>query len=430
MQPYFKQLIIDFHATPFPSLISRPIILPTLPDNVRKVWAFIGMRRSGKTCVMYQLMEALQKTVPPAHTLYINFEDDRLMGLKADELQGLLDAYFELYPMLIDRQDLYFFFDEIQEVPGWEKFVRRLLDTTSYQIYLSGSSSKMLSKELATSLRGRTLTREIFPFSFQEYLLALRMMLPKHLSSREIPKLAHYALRYIEQGGFPETLHADVRLHDELLQGYIDTVIFRDIIERHEISNILAVKRFFQFCLNNAAGTVSINKAYQSFQSQGIAISKTHLYNFLDYFEDAYCLFPVPLFSFSVRKMTVNPVKIYPVDPGLIRAYSIKHAFDSAAQLETTVFCHLRRQFSMIYYYKTASGKEIDFLIENQREITLYQVCLDLSHPDTLKREISALEEAMTELKPTKATLVVIDPPSHFTHPKVDIQPLWRFLCD
>lgn len=428
MQGNFKQLIIDFHAMPFPQLIQRPIALPTLPNNVHKAWAFIGMRRSGKTWVMYQLIRMLQKTVPSHHILYINFEDDRLMGLEAGGLQSLLDAYFELYPELTQRQDLFFFLDEIQEVPGWEKFVRRLLDTTPYQIYLSGSSSKMLSKELATVLRGRTLTREIFPFSFQEYLVALKIAPSLHPSSKEMAVLAHHARNYLERGGFPETVPADLRLHDELLQGYIDTVIFRDIIERHTIGNALAVKRFFQFCLQNAAGIVSINKAYQSFQSQGISVSKNHLYDFLDYFEEAYCLFPVPLFSFSVRQSTVNPVKIYPVDPGLIRAYSVKRAFDLGAQLETTVFCHLRRQFPLIHYYKTASQKEVDFVIEDQGILHLYQACADLSNPNTLQREVSALEEAMIELKQTKATIVTLDPLPQFIHPQIQVIPLWRFL--
>jgi predicted AAA+ superfamily ATPase len=148
------------------------------------------------------------------------------------------------------------------------------------------------------------------------------------------------------------------------------------------------------------------------------------------YFEDAYCLFSVPLFSFSHRKKSINPTKIYPVDPGIIRAYSIKNAFESAAKLETTVFCHLRRHHSTIYYYKTDTGKEIDFLIEHQGKISLYQACVSLDDPTTLKREISALQEAMQALKVKHAEMITWNTPSiHTIVPEgILLTPLRSFL--
>ena len=171
MRQTFERLIIDFHASTLPEPSPREMEWPVLPKGVRKARVFIGMRRSGKTWAMYQGIQSLLKRgVDKTKILYINFEDDRLQPMETRDFQDLLDAYFSLYPQHADQQDLHFFFDEIHEAPGWEKFVRRLLDRERMQIYLSGSSAKMLGKEIASALRGRTLVQEVFPFSFREYL--------------------------------------------------------------------------------------------------------------------------------------------------------------------------------------------------------------------------------------------------------------------
>lgn len=170
MKNALKQIIIDFHQTQLPSFSPRKIELPNLPIHLRKALVLTGMRRSGKTWFLYQIMDSLEKMgVKKEKILYLNFEDDRLLGCK-DNLQVVLDAYFELYPQYAKDKEVYFFLDEIHEADHWEKFIRRLLDTEEMQIYLTGSSAKLLSKEIATSLRGRTLVREVFPFSFEEFL--------------------------------------------------------------------------------------------------------------------------------------------------------------------------------------------------------------------------------------------------------------------
>lgn len=403
----FKTLILDFQSRELPVPTPRALQLPDL-GALRKAIVFIGMRRSGKTWAMYQQMhELIRQGVDFKKILYINFEDERLSNLKASDLSSLLDAYFELYPLFQDNNDLHFFFDEIHEVVGWEKFIRRLLDTEKMFLYISGSSAKMLSKEIATSLRGRTLTREIFPFSFLEYLRHNNIQVTHNITSKQKRLLAHNLEAYLHWGGFPETIGVSELFHSELLQGYVNSVIYRDIIERYQIKNVLVLKKLLQYCLQNAATLFSVNKTFNLLKSQGYAISKDSLYEFMSYYEDAYCLFSISLYNFSVKKVMHNPKKIYPIDMGLIKAYTIKEGFVDAARLETAVFLHLRHTEKDIYYYRTQSSQEVDFLtLDVKQQMQLYQVSVSLTDPKTREREITALQQAMQELGLKTATIV------------------------
>lgn len=432
MKQVFKQIIIDFQQTALPEPRGRDFILPGLPATVRKAFVLIGMRRSGKTWSLYQHMHhLLQNGTHRNQIVYINFEDDRLINLTVENLQSLLDAYYELYPQYIESKDLHFFFDEIHEIEGWEKFIRRLLDTELMTIYISGSSAKMLSKEIATTLRGRAITREIFPFNFKEYLHYKNITIPEKISTKQKALLIYHVKDFLRWGGFPETIDAPPALHRELLQGYIEIVIYRDIVQRHKISNALAVKRLLVYCLQNSAALLSINKLYNTFKSMGIAISKNSLYEFMEHFADAYCVFNIPLYNFSTQKTALASKKIYPVDQGLITAYTVKQNHEEAARLESAVFTHLRHQQPEIYYYHTHLNQQVDFLTVNSTgEIALYQSCLTLADAETKAREINALHQAMTELKIDHAVIVTLDEEEQIQTKDgvIECIPLWRFL--
>lgn len=411
MKDVVKQIIAEFHQEPIPQPHFRSVWLPELPANVRKAFVYIGMRRSGKTWALYQRMNnLLANGVTKTQLLYINFEDDRLSGMKASELQFVLEAYWELYPDHIENQSLHFFFDEIAEIEGWESFIRRLLDKEKMQIYISGSSAKMLSKEIATSLRGRTLTREIFPLSFDEYAHLHKLDSTQLFTTKHKSKCNHLIDKYLTWGGFPEVVDVDAMLHRELLQSYMDSVIYRDIIERHDVKNHMALKQLLLYCLQNPASLLSVNKLFNQFKSRGMSVGKDSLYQYLNYFEDACCLFEVPVYSFSLNKAALKPKKIYPIDTGLITAYSIKPGYNQAAILETEVFLHLRRRHEEIFYYQTAQGKEIDFLtIDPNGHMALYQVCYQMDQETTKRREISAMEQAMIELQLSEGIVITMN---------------------
>lgn len=413
MKEVFKQLIIDFHTRDLATGFHRPIEIPVLPGNIRKAIVLVGMRRSGKTWTLYQIMNDMLKAgLSKQKLLYIDFSDDRLVGMDTKDWQSLLDAYFELYPELIHAHDLKFFFDEVHDAPDWQRFIRRLLDTENIQLYLSGSSAKLLSKEIATELRGRCLTREIFPFSFSEYLSYKEIdPLNQQASSKQKAAITHHLEQYLKRGGFPETLQASAELHRELIQGYVDTVIHRDIIDRYKIKNAIVLKRFIVHCLQNAASPLSINKIYNTFKGLGLAVSKDSLYAYLDYFDDACCLFSVPAFEFSGRKAMLKSKKVYPVDTGLITAYTIKNNFEQASRLETAVFGHLRRKPGNIAYLETKSGFEVDFVVQQvDGSIELIQVCVTLQDENTQEREVRAIAEAMQMFKIQVGTIVTLDP--------------------
>lgn len=410
MVQIFKDLILDFHASKLPNPIRRKITFPTLPQNVRKAFALIGMRRSGKTWTLYQIMqELIFCSIDLTKMLYINFEDERLIDMRVENFQDLIKAYFELYPQYLNSDDIYFFFDEIHEIDGWEKFIRRLLDQEKMQIYVTGSSCKMLSKEIASTLRGRTWVQEIFPFSFEQYLEKMKVKVPENFGARGKIEITPHLKNFLLIGGFPEVIGTTSDIHRQILQEYISSVVYRDIIERYNIGNAHLLRQLLTHSLKNSANIFSVNKMFNAFKSMGFEVGKNSLYEYMSYFEDAYCIFSLSKFDLSFRKSAQAMKKIYAVDQGLINAVTVSSKFDEAIQLETAVFAHFRRLGNAIYYYKTKNDKEVDFVVINQNEqLELYQVCLTLKDLDTLKREVDALETAMLELNVKMGTIVTL----------------------
>lgn len=411
MKNTLKKMIMDFHTRTLPKVSARDTDLPSLPSSARKAQICIGMRRSGKTYCLYQHMhQQLALGTPITQLCYLNFEDDRLLGFTLKNFQDLMGAYFDLYPDHFESKSITFYFDEIQNIENWERFIRRLLDTTQVQICITGSSAKMLSSEIATSLRGRCLVTEVFPLSYREYLWSRSIENTQNLSSSQISNLRHHAEKFLLEGGFPELMHLPQHLHEQTLQEYVNTAIYRDVIERYKLRNIRLARRFMKHCLQNISAPLSLRKLYQSFHSSGLQLSRNTLYELLEYFSDAYLLFPIQRYHYSLRKKQSSPQKLYTIDQGLIKAFSIKTSTGLGTELENAVFIHLRRQGLQLFYYLTEQDKEIDFLsLAENRKLSLYQVSTDISNEETKKREISAIEQATEELSLSEATIITLD---------------------
>lgn len=369
------------------------------PDVANKIKVAIGIRRSGKTFLCLQTIQKyLQAGVHPTQILYLNFEDDRLLPLTREKLSGLLEAFYTLYPENHERQ-CYLFLDEIQEVEDWPVVIRRFFDTRRVDIYLTGSSSKLLSKEIATSLRGRTITLEVWPYSFHEYLDAKHITPATGVSKKTFDIGRGHLLQYFEEGGFPETINMSWVSRIQTLQNYVDVVVFRDIVERYKISNIPLVKYLISTLINQVATRFSVNKFYNDLKSQGINVSKNTLYEYLIYIEDAFLAFGVPIYSESLRKTQISPYKNYIVDSGLYHAYSSSFSKNYGRIFENFIYLSLRRSLHEVFYYVTKSGYEVDFLAKNlYGEKKLYQVVWDFEDQNTLLREQRALVEAQEEL--------------------------------
>lgn len=395
-----RGLLEGFQEWEIPHPIERGISFPDFPPEVRKVHVLMGVRRSGKTWVLYRKMRSLmEKGLDKKKILYLNFEDDRLIHFSSKDFQAVLDAYFDLNPEFVKSNDLVFFFDEIHLVAGWEKFIRRLIDQEKMQLYITGSSAQMLSSEIATTLRGRGWPQEVFPCSFVEYAVFNGWDKSDVFTPKRCSQLRHWASEYLISGGFPEGLFLSKELHSALLQNYVNTVVFRDVVERHQVKNVHVVKLFLMHCLHQLAAPLSVNKTFNRFKSQGLTVGKNSLYDYLGYFEDAYAIFCVPIFDFSEQVRQINPKKIYAVDTGLITAYSIKSDFEIASRLENAVFLTLRRKQKDIFYYRTKKQQEVDFVVMTPKgNLVLYQVCHDISASDTRTREFQALINAAIEL--------------------------------
>jgi predicted AAA+ superfamily ATPase len=234
----FKIIIKEFHETPLPDLIKRDGIfdLTVLDSSVNKVITIIGPRRAGKTFLLFQIIkELLGKNIGITDILYINFEDERITPLKGEMLQAILDAYLELYPK---REKPLVFLDEIQNVPGWDRFVRRINDQR-FKVFVTGSNSRMLGREIATSLRGRTLTHEVFPFSFREFVQCHGVKIEPDLPYSKLRhRVAQLYEEYFFSGGYPEvSLLEDRSLKGRILQDYFNTIFYRDLVERYAVKN-------------------------------------------------------------------------------------------------------------------------------------------------------------------------------------------------
>ena len=278
--------------------------------------------------------------------------------------------------------------------------IRRFFDTKKVQIYLSGSSAKLLSREIATELRGRSIATEIWPYSFQEYLLANKTELTGSLLRQKNRDYLLNELRsYLFNGGFPDTLSLPKAQARQILQDYVELVIMRDIVERYNIQNTSIIKYLIQTLLKNASCGFSINKFYNDSKSQGMSSSRGLLYHYLDYLEDAYLIFTVSLFSESLRKIQSNRKMAYAIDPGLVKAYTLSLSDNYGHLFENIIFLDFKRAGHKIHYYLTKEKYEVDFLIEDSEgRRTLYQVVWDASDPKTLERETRALHSAMREL--------------------------------
>lgn len=412
IQRTLTQKLNDALAAEIPRLTRREIRLPAVPD---KALAVIGMRRSGKTCFLSQCMEDLLAAGAPRESLLlINFEDDRLAGMDASDLSFLLESYYQRHPEFRDHTQVTLLLDEIQLVAGWESFARRILDTEKVRLFLSGSSASMLSREVHTSMRGRAMEVTVYPFSFREALRHQGLLPEKDWDA--LPKARRSTLEkafraYLTAGGFPDAQGLDVRDRRPLLQGYVDIAVLRDLIERHGISNPVALRWLQRHLLGNPTAPFSIQKFYDALKSQGLAVSKDSLHAFLAYFEDAFLIRTTSLLSASERQRMVNPRKAYPIDPGLIAIYERVGRDNLGHALETAVFIELLRRGFEVHYFRTAEGNEVDFhAVDPAGNAQLIQVCANASDPATLQREVRSLVEARARHPEMRTLLILLDP--------------------
>jgi uncharacterized protein len=364
--------------------------------DYKEILAIMGVRRSGKTYIMYSLMQHLSKNnIPKENILYLNFEDERLAFIKPEDLENIYEWYLEFSKA---EGKLYFFLDEIQNVPLWEKWLSRSYEKIKFII--SGSNSTMLSSEIATAISGRYVEITMYPFSFREYVSYKDHNLIENLhKSESLARLSNLFNEYIEFGGFPEVLIYKKR---DLLQEYFKTIMLRDVMARHNIKYKDYVEKLLLYLMSNLGKPVSL---YKLDKENPIGINT--IKNYLNFIEKGFLLFFVNKFDYSIKKQHANPRKVYGIDTALARDVSFRFSEDQGRIFENIVFLELIRAGEEVYYY---NGKhECDFLIKKGLKITgAIQVCFRLDE-ENKEREINGLLEALDKFKLKKGTIITSD---------------------
>jgi uncharacterized protein len=425
-----QEIILDFQHHSLFTGIKRELKYEFLE---KKAFVCIGVRRAGKTTFLYQIIgDLLKKDVKKENILYINFFDDRLMELKSGNLNLILEAYYSLYPFKKNSEKVYFFFDELQEITNWEPFINRLLRTENCEVFITGSSAKMLSKEIATQMRGRAITFELFPFSFTEFL-KYKEINYLSLTSKNRHLIQNAFNEYFQKGGFPEVRKSSRRTRIQIHQEYYKSILLRDVVERYDALHPQAVMHAGYRLISSVSSLYSINRLTSYLKSLGFKISKDFVTSCTHWFEDVFFLFSMKIFHFSVSKQNVNAKKIYCIDHSLAASVSPQFTENKGLLLENLIFTHIRRQTNNTFYYRTRKGLEVDFLFfDEAKNPHLLQVCYSLEDIHTKHREVKALTEAMRELSLKSATIVTMNMESELQTEKghIKILPAWKFLID
>lgn len=364
-----------------------------------KVTSVIGMRRAGKTTFLHQLRaEKIAGGTAPWRLPFLRLEDERFAGVDALSLGALIDEYASRYLESADAAPEAWLLDEIQVVPGWERLLRRLLDSRRSELYISGSSAALLSREIATELRGRGWKVAIYPFSFEEALRhegTAQPPDPSAATEEETTRLESTFREWLATGGFPEAQGLPVAARLQLLRDYVDVAILRDVIDRYAVRNATGLRWLARHVLANAASPFSAERFHSRLKAQGIAISRDTVHDYLAYLEDCFLVRTVWIEADSERQRMVNPRKAYPVDAGLISAFDRSGRANRGHALETAILIELERRGCEVTYVRTPKGYEVDFLARSpDGELALIQVCADASNRDTASRESRALTDA------------------------------------
>lgn len=388
-----------------PQVISRDDFLELdQPVDLKKAVVVTGFRRTGKTYLLFEAMQKLLAFHTKKEVVYINFEDERIPQKTAflSSLVPEIQAFFGQKP-------LYLFLDELQNMPLWSKWLRRILDTERIKIFVSGSSSKMSSFEIPTELRGRSWEKKVYPLNFREFLRFKNEEIDwqkLQYSADGRAKFDFLFEEYLLYGGLPEVVLLPLEKKRELLQNYFQTVIRKEIIERFKIKNQEALKTLLQLLLNSTYVTVS--KLYHSLKSLGLAVGKTTLNNYLNYIQSSYFLQELYFYSPSMRNRLQYPRKIYFIDNGFITALSTQFSKNYGRLWENLVFQQLAKDNEEIFYYRDQQGCETDFVVmKSGRPQRLYQVCYDLTDFETREREIKGLFRAARKLNCQDLSLIV-----------------------
>jgi len=407
-----KEIVISQQTLQYKEILIDREISKNLDSYIKTPFIIIisGIRRTGKSTLLYQIKQKY-----PGY--YLNFDDERLVEFKLEDFQMLDEIFLEVY-----GEKKYYYFDEMQNISGWERFVRRIHDEGK-KVFITGSNASMLSRELGTHLTGRYLAITLYPFSFKEFLDFKNIKFENndfYLTAGKI-KLKKYFEEYLITGGFPEYLKTK---NTEYLKTLYENILYRDIIVRYKLTNEKALKELVYIAANNISNDISFNSIKKTLQLG----SSTTVKDYFDFFENSYLIFLINKFYFSLKKQTYSSKKLYIIDTALAINLGFRISKDIGRLLENLIFIELKRRRKEIYYY--SDKRECDFVIKNGTKITeVFQSCYELNE-DNKKREIEGLLEAMTKFRLKEGIILTLDQKEDIImdKKKIKIIPVWEYL--
>lgn len=393
----------------------------------REIVLITGVRRGGKSSLMRLICDDLlnKYSVSQANILYLNFEDERLIDFSIKDFDVLYEMFMDLEEQ-IGRK--YFFLDEIQNVKNWEKWANRLYEFEDVKLFVTGSNISLLGSEVSAAITGRNRQIVNWPFSFREFLSFKGCSIEDkgfYLKDKRVI-LKRLFREYLRVGGFPEVIKND---DITLLEQYFKDIIYRDVIARYSIRNIREIKELTLFLASNI-GTV---QSYKNLRDLIGVKSINTVKNYIEELSSVFLFFFIDMFSYSVKKQIYNPSKMYCIDNALSRSISFKFSENLGHIYENLAFLELKRRNENIFYWKSAKGKEVDFVTQRGRTIdSAVQVAVSLSDKKTMDREITALLAANNEIKPRRLLILTEDEEGDeiINNVKIRIKPLWKWLLE
>ena len=393
----------------------------------------VGPRRSGKTYLMYLTIKKILKKTDKKATIYINFENRKLLPLRETYLNDLIEFIYA--EKLVDKyKTVYLFLDEVQRIDRWEQYVRSIYDEfkEKIKIFVSGSSANLLSKEYSKLLTGRHLTTYVTPLSFREFLDFNKIKIPsKNITEQEESIIKRKLGEYIKHGGFPDVVLGKEK--DEIISQLFTDIVTRDVLSRIDVRKEDIVEEFSYYLASNVSNLLSFNKMKNYFTSKGMKISVPTLTNYFWHLKNAFLFNDSLIYSYNIKDQMQYPRKIYCIDNGIVNIVGFKLSENIGNMYENTVANELIRRDKKIYYWKNRQQEEVDFVVVHGTQVKqLIQVCYNIENIDTKNREIKSLIKAMMSFKINEGLIITenYDSTETINNKKIIFKPLWKWLIE
>lgn len=384
-----KNIIWEFHTSDLPDLFPREVELPL---DTEKIVSLSGIRKAGKTSIFFNtIKKLLDSGVSKENILYINFENDQMFPFDEGGFNQILEVYYELFPR-VEYESKYLFFDEIESVNGWPDFLSKLYKDKFIHLYFSSSSNRTTTFQFPKMFQGRLKKYEIFPLSFKEFLDFSGVKPETHSPAIKLQMVKSFE-EYSKFGGFPEVVLAPREKKQGILTSYVNTILYKDILEKHGLKNSFLMKYLLKYCVLNTGNIISINKIFTDLKQRDISVSKNTLYEYFEALRNSYVIKLLSKYETSHSKTSQSQKRVYMVDTGLMIPFHFDDSGTMNSRVRNMIFLDLLRDQKNISYFK--KRKEIDFVIKSGQDVEFINLAPEFTNRDHDSSKIKSFYEGL-----------------------------------